>query len=302
MTLDGINGNFNINTSNCYFLPLEPEESTEIFDVSDNNVPENIMNIPLIAHRGYSDIAPENTLPAFYAAAENGFTTAECDIEWTKDNVPVLLHDKTINRTARRNDGIPMVFKHSCSDYTFEELTKNFDFGIWKGQEFKNTKIPSFEELLQCSKETGLNLYVEIKTTDNFNEEKAEILADMVKEAGLEDKITWISFDSNYLKTLSELMPESRLGYLYNGNVTEDTIKTLESLKTGSNEVFIDIKYLKMNEQADELLDEAGFPFEAWTVDDIDDMEDVSGYECSGITTNSITEKELKEYFNTDVE
>lgn len=300
MNPDAINNNFAIKPAETYLMPMPQAEDVCVFDMQKNA--ENIKNIPLIAHRGYSEIAPENTLPAFYAAAENGFTAAECDIEWTKDNVPVLLHDKSINRTARRKDGLPMIFTRNCKDYTYDELNKNFDFGIWKGKEYKDTKIPSFEELLKCADETGLSLYVEIKSTDNFNEEKAEILANMVKETGLEDKITWISFQSDYLKKLSELMPESRLGYLYSGNVTEDTIKTLESLKTGSNDVFIDLKYLKMNEQTDELLDEAGFPFEAWTVDDIDDIEDISEYECSGITTNSITEKELKEYFNSDIE
>ena len=146
----------------------------------------------IIAHRGDSISAPENTIPAFIAAAENGFGTAECDIEWTKDNIPVLLHDSTINRTARQEDGSKLYWPRKCSNYTFEEL-QEFDFGIWKGEEFKGTKIPSFEQLLDCAKDYNLNLYVELKKTADFDEEKAKILVDLVKEAGLEENITWIS-------------------------------------------------------------------------------------------------------------
>ena len=147
-----------------------------------------------------------------------------------------------------------------------------------------------------------MNLYVEIKNTDNFDEEKARILTDAVKKAGLEDSVTWISFDAGYLKTIAEQMPESRLGYLYSGKVTPETIKLLESLRTGNNEVFIDIKSSRMNENADKLLDDAGIPFEAWTVDYTDEIEYLSSFDCSGITTNSVTENELQEYFYGNIE
>ena len=49
-------------------------------------------------------------LPPFVAAAENGYSTVECDVEWTKDDIPVILHDTTINRTARRQNGWRLFF------------------------------------------------------------------------------------------------------------------------------------------------------------------------------------------------
>lgn len=264
---------------------------------SDSGDSSIFNNFGVIAHRGYSDVAPENTIPAFIAAAENGFTTVECDIEWTKDNVPVILHDATINRTARKENGWGFFFRHKCSDYTYDELLK-FDFGIWKGEEYKGTKIPSFSELLDCSDEYGLNLYVEIKETSDFDKEKAQILADTVKEAGLEDKVTWISFNADYLKTMSELMPESRLGYLSKKTPTEDTISVLENLKNDTNEVFLDVKGSKMTEKASKMLEQSGFEFEAWTVDDSDDLDDLYSYDCKGITTNTLTEDAVEEYIN----
>ena len=278
------------NMSKYYNMPTIPYNID--LDNNSNQLKEDSSDISVIAHRGYSIEAPENTIPAFILAAENGYDTVECDIQWTKDSVPVLLHDNTINRTARRENGWGFLFRRKCSNYTFEELQR-LDFGSWKGEEYKGTKIPSFYEALDCSNEYDLNMYVELKEDSNFDSEKAKILAEAVKEAGMEDKITWISFNPEYLKMMSELMPESRLGYLYEKEPDAKTIQTLQNLKTENNEVFLDIKASKMTDKADELLDNAGFDFEAWTVDDEATLEKIYPFECSGITTNKLTEEEV---------
>lgn len=257
-----------------------------------NYMDSDTTEFSLVAHRGYSSEAPENTLPAFILAAEKGYDTVECDIQWTKDMVPVLLHDNTINRTARRQNGWGFLFPRKCSNYKYSDLQK-LDFGLWKGKEYKGTKIPSFYDALDCGNEYNLNLYVELKNDSNFNEEKAEILAEAVKSAGMEDNVTWISFNADYLKIMSELMPESRLGYLVEKEPDENTISTLESLKTKDNDVFLDVKASKMTDEADELLDNAGFDFEAWTVDDEETLKEMCSYECSGITTNKLTDDEI---------
>lgn len=284
---------FKFNTDVLNSLTAFSEKSIEGTNNNDE-VAEESSDIAIIAHRGYSSEAPENTIPAFVLAAEKGYDTVECDIEWTKDSVPILLHDDTINRTARRENGWGFLFKRKCYNYTYEELQK-LDFGSWKGKEYKGTKIPSFYDALECSDEYNLNLYVEIKENDKFDMEKAQILADAVKNAGMEDKVTWISFNSDYLEIMSELMPESRLGYLTKKEPDEDTIKTLQSLQTENNEVFLDVKASKMTKEADKLLDDAGFDFEAWTVDDEETLEEVYSYECSGITTNKLTEEDVND-------
>ncbi len=283
-----------INLYSNWNIAKLPIDNSSINDDENNSIIDNYNNpvsddFNVVAHRGYSEIAPENTIPAFIAAAENGFTSVECDIEWTKDNVPVILHDSTINRTARKKNGWIFFFKHKCSDYTFDELLE-FDFGRWKGKEFKGTKIPSFTQLLDCCDEYNLNLYVEIKETDNFDKEKAQILAEEVRKAGLEDKVTWISFNADYLKMMSKIMPDSRLGYLSKETPNEDTIEILDELKTRRNEVFLDVKASKMTEKASDKLDDAGYDFEAWTVDNSDVLEQMYDYDCTGITTNSLTE------------
>ena len=272
-----------------------------IYDIQDASDTVDIdragNQVKVIAHRGYTETAPENTIPAFVAAAEKGYSTVECDIEWTKDGVPVILHDATINRTARKENGWRLFFPRKCSDMTYDKLLE-YDFGSWYTNDFKGTKIPSFDELLSCASDNDLNLYVELKETTDFNDEKAQALVDAVKNAGLEDKITWISFNEDYLKTMAKAMPEARLGYLSKKEVDENTIETLKNLQTGKNEVFLDLKSSRISKTSSKILEDSGFNFEVWTVDSSDEIKELAEYDCKGITTNKITEDDIADYYN----
>lgn len=255
--------------------------------------------VKVVAHRGYSYQAPENTIPAFEKAAENGYDTVECDIGWTKDDVPVIIHDSTINRTARNSIGFKPIFPKWCSDMTYDKLQK-YDFGSWFSSEYKGTKIPTFDELLQCGSENNLDLYVELKEGSGFDEEKAQILLQSLEGSGMEDKITWISFDESYLEIIKNLMPDARLGYLSRSSVSEDTIDTLDSLKTDGNEVFLDIKSSKIDEEGSEMLSDAGYDFEAWTVNSSDKLSDLAELNCKGITTDKLSKDEVVQIFSSN--
>ncbi len=295
-------GFYTSSVQNSLINPYKRLETDDIeidFSQSTQDENEEDDDINVIAHRGYSSAAPENTIPAIIAAAEHGYKTVECDIEWTKDSVPVLLHDSTINRTARKANGKKLFFKKKCSSLTYEQLL-SYDFGSWKDKKYKGTKIPTFEELLNCSKEYDLNVYVELKESSKFNKEKAQILVDAVKEAGMEDKITWISFEDDYLQEIKNLMPDARLGYLSKKKPSSETINTLKSLKTDENEVFLDVKASKMTNSTSEMLKNSGFDFETWTVNDCGELNNLFSLDCKGITTDTITEdhfeKHLDEY------
>ncbi len=279
------------NPQKIYFNNLLNNETYDNQEQSNIQTDKINDSIELIAHRGLSSIAPENTIPAYIAAAEAGFKTVECDIEWTKDNVPVLLHDDTINRTARKSNGWKFIFPKKCSKCSFKELQK-YDFGIWKNKEYKGTKIPTFNEILTCCKDYGLNLYVDLKESTDFNREKAQILIDKVKEAGLENNITWISFENDYLKIINDIMPEARIGYLSKTEPNNETIEILDNLKTDKNEVFLDIKYTKISEETSDLIENAGFDFESWTVNEQNQLNKMLNLDCKAITTDTITDSD----------
>ncbi len=113
---------------------------------------ENAPAKRLCAHRGFSTIAPENSLAAFGSAVALGASEIEFDLWWTKDGEIVSIHDSTLNRVS---DGNGRVF-----DHTYEELLK-LDFGIKTGPHFKGMKILKFEDILRkLSSHVIMNIHI----------------------------------------------------------------------------------------------------------------------------------------------
>ncbi len=93
----------------------------------------------LCAHRGDQRVAPENTIPAFEAAAKAGAQQVELDVQLTKDGKLVIMHDLTVDRTTTG--------KGAVKDLTFDEI-RSFDAGVKYDPKFAGTKVPTFEEAL----------------------------------------------------------------------------------------------------------------------------------------------------------
>jgi len=112
-------------------------------------------NRPLIiAHRGFSTIAPENTLRAYQLAVDAGAEMIEADVNITKDGVPVMIHDWYLGRTAN--------FEAAVHDLTLEEI-QELDAGSWFSEDFTGTRVPTTEAALQFAKEAGTLMCFEVK-------------------------------------------------------------------------------------------------------------------------------------------
>ncbi len=235
-----------------------------------------------IAHRGYSFMAPENTLPAYELAAKMGFKYVECDILFTKDGVPVLIHDDTIDRTSNGSGEVV--------NMTLEELRK-YDFGYWMGLDHLGTQIPTFEEFIILCKELNLHPYIEIKWTNTFSltAAQAQVLTEIVNKNGMQGKVSYISFSSDALAKIVACDSTSRVGWVYSNNkgITADVINTANSLKTAHNEVFIDAYYTQATQTAVDLCKQASIPLEVWTVDSLTVVDSLNAY-VSGISSNWI--------------
>jgi len=164
----------------------------------------------IIGHRGASEDAPENTLESLQLAWEQGAYAAECDIIRTRDGKLVLMHDDSTRRTALGGFDL-------CVEATDWDELKGLDVGSWKGPKWMGVKIPLLEEVLRAIPE-GKHLYVEIKSGEANRGADARVLNDLenllVKEAIVPEKITFISFDHDFLNRLKKRLPGYNVYYL----------------------------------------------------------------------------------------
>lgn len=253
---------------------------TELYDKLNYNFDKT--TIKSVNHRGYNTIAPENTLPAFKLSKVNGFNTIETDIRLTSDNVCVLLHDATINRTSNGSGNV--------HDMTYAQLL-NYDFGSWKSQEYAGTKIPTFEQLLILCRNINLSAYIEIEPDAGFNQSIINSLVTMVERYGLEEKITFISFSKTMLGYVKTANPHLRLGLLYSqvGSFVNDVAE----LKTTTNEVFVDLDYTIITNEICTLLAQNDIKLECWTVDSEETIENMNAYVDGFTSNNKIAEQVL---------
>jgi glycerophosphoryl diester phosphodiesterase len=249
----------------------------------------DMQKIKSINHRGYSAECPENTIPAFVMSAKNGFGIVETDLRCTSDGVPVLLHDASINRTARNADGSEISGTVNIADITYEQAL-TYDFGIWKGEKYAGTKIPTLAEAISVWKKLGVSAYVEIESP--MTSAQLHDAVNIVKAAGYSDHITWISFDYKYLAVVSIVAPYDRLG-LVTGNITASELAKMPIIKSKYNSVFVDADISKLTSESIGLAKEAGEAVEVWTADAESVLDGLDDY-VSGVTSNY---RNAQEYF-----
>ena len=131
------------------------------------------------AHRGVCTECPENTMPAFETAVAQGYPIIELDLEFTKDQQLVVLHDKTINRTARDSRDQKPEEPIYIWDITYEEAL-SYDFGLWFSEAYRGTKIPLFSEVLEFARQKGVRLKIDNKY-QRFTPQQQEMLFAMLE-------------------------------------------------------------------------------------------------------------------------
>ena len=166
-------------------------------------------SVNVIAHRGANKRAPQNTLPAFQKAIEMGTDGFETDVHLSKDGVPVICHNYTIDETSNGTGKI--------EDMTLEQL-KKYDFGAYYDAKFKGTPLPTLEEFLDLAVGKGLKvLNIELKPESDTA--RREMLVRKTLEAvearGLSDILLISSFSKEILNYIKQVAPECKTAYLY---------------------------------------------------------------------------------------
>jgi glycerophosphoryl diester phosphodiesterase len=236
-----------------------------------------------VNHRGYNRIAPENTLPAYKLSKQYGFYYVETDVAFTSDDVPVLLHDGTINRTARNADGSSISSAINIYDITYDQAL-TYDFGIWKDEDYAGTKIPTLEQFLVLCRNIGLHPYIELKTDGNYTESQIQKCINIVKKCGMLGNVTWISFSVTYLSYVKDRCIDARLGLLSN-EITSSVITQAQNLKTDGNEVFLNVANAYITSESLLSAFNADIPVEVWTINNKNDILAADPY-ITGVTSD----------------
>jgi glycerophosphoryl diester phosphodiesterase len=230
----------------------------------------------IIAHRGFRAVAPENTLPAFEEAGKNGFWGAECDVYRTKDGVWVIQHDVNTYRM--------MNLTKSIEKCTYEELLKyNTDNGV-NIENYHDLKICTLDEYLATCEEYGMTAVIEIKGKNNT--EHYDEIIESVNRYNCD--VVFISFHEENLVKMRKLT-DAPMFYLTQ-EISEDDIEIAKSIENcgidfnGNKDKNYDNDSAIIKKCQDE-----GLTLGAWTIDDIDVMQNLLDLGVEYITTNCIT-------------
>lgn len=208
-----------------------------------------------VAHRGYSDAAPENTMAAFQLALEcPGVSWIELDVQLSRDGVPMIIHDFKVDRTT---NGTGLV-----RDMTSKELTR-LDAGAWKSSTYAGERIPQLSEVLDLCR-TSVSLNIELKTSGNMYPglEKAVLREIMVR--GMERDVVLTSFDRQALRQVKALDSDIRTGLIIDA-AHSDLADQLDKLEC----TFLSLGYPHVNKQLLRVMANRGITVMAWTVDQL---------------------------------
>ena len=158
----------------------------------------------LIGHRGVKNLKPENTLESIKTAFDLGLDCVEIDVKVSQDNVPLLLHDNTLDRTTT---GSGLV----C-DFTFDEINQ-LDAGYYFYNSKTDIKVPSLSSILDLIKKKQKYLNIELKPNKNLEKLNVKKTLQVVNKISY-DKIYFSSFDLESCIFLKETAPHLQCGFL----------------------------------------------------------------------------------------
>ena len=215
-------------------------------------------DVKIFAHRGASAYAPENTLEAFRLAMEQGADGIEIDVQLTKDNELVVIHDETVDRVSSA--------KGAVRDYTLEELKKipvpnHFE-------QYPDVRIPTLREVLELVKPGKMEINIELKTGIYWYPEIEKKVLDLVKEEGMEERIIYSSFNHYSIQKIREIAPDAETAYLI-GDVMLDVAEYTR--KTGVKGIHPALFHVKMADFLEEYK-KSGLAVRVWTVNEKDQM------------------------------
>jgi len=161
----------------------------------------------IIAHRGFSDEAPENSLAAFRKAIESKCDMIELDVRLSADNVPIVFHDRRLQRTSSSSGLV--------SKKTALQLSA-IDNGSWFSPKFSRERIPSLADVLPLAKRVKLNIEIKPDVVSSNGMSVVEIVLGEVHNAKVLSRTIFTSFNHAMMKEVKQIDSSLTTGVIYN--------------------------------------------------------------------------------------
>jgi glycerophosphoryl diester phosphodiesterase len=229
-----------------------------------------------IAHRGYSAVAPENTLPAFAAAIRGGATFVEFDVRTMADGVPVVIHDRTLDRTTTGTGKI--------AELPYSAVAAA-DAGSWFSPAYTGTRVPTLAETLDLLGPSQVQLLLEIKPPATFDQVK--MIVEAIRNRGLAPRTILQSFDPEVVETARRVAPDMRRGLL-RLRFDEDILKLARALEA----VCVNPSTADVLSEPDVIteLSAAGMTVMPWTANDMTQWPALAAAGVTGLITDRVGE------------
>ncbi|MDT7841218.1 glycerophosphodiester phosphodiesterase [Streptomyces justiciae] len=243
----------------------------------------------VVAHRGASAYAPENTLAAVDTAARMGISWVENDVQRTKDGELVVIHDDSLQRTTDVEEVFPGRAPWKVKDFTAAEIAR-LDAGSWFGPSYAGARVPTLEQYVHRVERNHQKLLLEIKNPALYPGIERQTLKVLANEGWLDQahrtsRLVVQSFSADSVRTVHELKPGVKTGILGTPSVANLSAYAAFTDQINPSHSTISPGYVATVHAFDGAHDKPLEVF-AWTVNDAETARRVAGYGVDGIISN----------------
>jgi len=231
----------------------------------------------LVAHRGGGNKAPENTLAAFRKGAACGLLMMEYDVKLSADDVPILLHDDTLDRTSTGTG--------RAGELRYAELARH-DFGSWHSPAYAGEPLPTLYSIAAYTRANGISSNIEIKPTPGMESHTGERIALLARRlwegATLPPLLS--SFSEAALSAARDAVPELPRALLIEKELPPDWRERAQLLECGG----LNLNQAYVTPETVREVHEAGLTLAVWTVNDPARARDLLAWGCDAVITDEI--------------
>jgi glycerophosphoryl diester phosphodiesterase len=234
----------------------------------------------VVAHRGASLAAPENTLDAVRVAAEQGADLVEVDIRQTRDGVLVAMHDSTVKRTTNAESVFRKRRSWQVKDFSYREI-RRLDAGSGFGSDYPQVRVPRLDQVLDVLEGTGTGLMLEVKSPEKYPKIGQRIVEYLTGRRywAQPGRLVVASLDWDFARAYKKRNPHATVAVI--GTPEYRALSKVARYADMVNPEFgtVDTGYLRRVRQL-------GMVSFGWTVDDLDDLRKLRGLGADGVVTN----------------